>query len=91
MIAENTISHSTVGKYVRMFVLSTKGTDIHIIPESAGDFWLDGRIALVLSKQPFRSAHQIAEKAMMSTSTAYRHLVQTIRRKPWHLKRSLTV
>jgi hypothetical protein len=58
VLVENTISYLTLGKYVRMFVLSTKEINTPIVPESEGDFNLDDRIALVLPEEPF---HSIAE------------------------------
>jgi hypothetical protein len=58
MLGENTISYSTIGKYVRMLVLSTKEIDTPIVPESPDDFSLDDRIALVL---PGKLFHSVAE------------------------------
>jgi hypothetical protein len=58
VLGENTISYSRLGKYVRMFVLATKETDIPIVPESGGDFSLDDRIAAVLPEEPF---HTVAD------------------------------
>jgi hypothetical protein len=40
VLGENTISYSTIDKYFRMFVSSTKETGIPIVPESEGDFRL---------------------------------------------------
>jgi hypothetical protein len=53
MLGENAVSSSTLGKYVRMFVLSTKETDTPIVPESESNFSLGDPIALVLSEEPF--------------------------------------
>jgi hypothetical protein len=86
VLGENIINYSTVGKYVRMFVLSTKERDTHIVPESEGDFSFDDRITLVLSEEPFLSVDQVAEKRMMSKSTMYRHLTQTMRWALRHVK-----
>jgi hypothetical protein len=86
MLGENTISSSTVGKYVRMLVISTKEKDTPIVPESEGDFSFDDPIALVLSEEPFPSVCQIAKMVMMSKSTGCRHLAQTMRWKGRHLK-----
>jgi hypothetical protein len=57
-LGENTISDSTLGKYVRMFILSMKETDTPIVPESESNFSLDDRIALVLPEEQF---HSVAE------------------------------
>jgi hypothetical protein len=53
LLGENTVSHSAVARYVRMFVLSTKETDTSIVPESEGDFSLDDRIPLCSQKSNF--------------------------------------
>jgi hypothetical protein len=53
VLGSNTISYPTVGKYVRMCVLSTTETNIPFVPESERNFNLDGRIALVLSEHLF--------------------------------------
>jgi hypothetical protein len=79
VLGGNTISYSAVGKDVRMFILSTKETNIAFVPESAGDFSLGDRMALVLAEKLFLSVRQIAEKMMISKSVAYRRLMQTIR------------
>jgi hypothetical protein len=55
VLGENTVSYSTLGKYVRMFVVSTKETNTFIVPGSEGDFSFDDRIALVLPEEPFHS------------------------------------
>jgi DNA-binding transcriptional ArsR family regulator len=86
VLRENTISDSTRGIYFRMFVLSTKETDTHMVPESEGDFSLDALIVLVLSEEPFLSVRQIAMKVMISKSTVYRHLTPIMRWKLRHLK-----
>jgi hypothetical protein len=86
VLGQNTISYSAVGKYVRMFALSRTETDTPIVPESEGDFGLDDRIALVLSEEPFLSVRQIAQKVIMSISTVYRHLTQTMRWKLRHIE-----
>jgi hypothetical protein len=52
-LEENTISYSTAGKYVRMFVISMKETDTPSIPELEGDFNLDERIALAPLEESF--------------------------------------
>jgi hypothetical protein len=57
-----------------------------IVPESQGDFTLDGRIALVISEESFLSVRQIAKKVMMLKSAVYRYLTQTMRWKLRHLK-----
>jgi hypothetical protein len=62
MFAENTISSSTVGKYVRMFVDVQKEAGTLIVPQSEGDFSLDNQIAPVLSDEPFISVYQIVQK-----------------------------
>jgi hypothetical protein len=62
VLGENTISYSTLGKYVQMFVLSTKETDIHIVPESEGDFSLDDCIALVIPEEPFHSVTELLRR-----------------------------
>jgi hypothetical protein len=79
VLGENTISVSTVGTYVRMFVLSTKESDIPIILESEGDFSSDDRIALPLSEEPFLSVRETAKKLIMSKSTVYRHLTHIMK------------
>jgi hypothetical protein len=86
VLGRNTIVYSTVGKYVRMFVLSTKETNTPIVPKSENDFSRDGPIALMLSEESFLSVRQIAQKVMMSKSTVYRHLTQTMRSKLRHIK-----
>jgi transposase len=86
VLGENTISYSTVGKYVRKFVLAAKEADTPILSTSDADFSLDDRIALVLSEEPFLSTRQIAHKVMMSKSTVHRHLTQSMRWKLRHLK-----
>jgi hypothetical protein len=58
MLGENTIIYSTLGKYVRIAVLSTKETDTPIIPESEGDFSVNDRITPVLPEEP---SHSVAE------------------------------
>jgi hypothetical protein len=55
VLGKSTISYSTLGKYVRMFALSTKETDTPVIHESEGDFILDDRITLMLPEEPFHS------------------------------------
>jgi hypothetical protein len=62
VLGQNTISYSTLGKYIRMFVISTKETVTPIVPESEDDFSLDGRIAIVLPEEPF---HSVAELLRM--------------------------
>jgi hypothetical protein len=47
VLAEDTISYSRLGKYIRMFLLSIKETDTPIVPESEGNFSLDDHIALL--------------------------------------------
>jgi hypothetical protein len=84
VLEENIINYSTVGTYVRMFVLSTKESDIPIILELEGDFSSDDRIALVLSEEPFLSVRQIPKKVIMSKSTVYRHLTHIMN---WKLRR----
>jgi hypothetical protein len=79
LLGENNVSRSTLGKYVRMFVLSMKETDAPVVPESDDDFSFDDRIILILSKEPFLSVGQIAKKVMMSKSTGYCNLAQTMR------------
>jgi DNA-binding transcriptional ArsR family regulator len=91
VLGEKTISYSTVGKYVRMFILSRKETNTPNVPESHVNFSLDDRITLVLSSEPFLSVHQIAKKVMMSKSTMYRHLTRIVRRKLRILSGSFTV
>jgi DNA-binding IclR family transcriptional regulator len=86
VLGENIISYSTVGKNVRMFVLSTKQTNIPIVPESEGHFSFGDRLALALSEEPFLSLHQIAKKVMMSKSRVHCHLTQTMRSKLRRLK-----
>jgi predicted DNA-binding transcriptional regulator AlpA len=86
VLGENTISYSTDGTYVRIFALSTKEITISIVLELEGGFSLDDHIALVLSEEPFLSAPQVAVKVMISKSTVYRHLTQTMRRKSRHLQ-----
>jgi hypothetical protein len=66
VLGKNTVSYSTVGKYVRMFVLSTKETDTRIVPESEGDLSFDYRIALMLSEKPFLSASRVLKKLTVS-------------------------
>jgi predicted DNA-binding transcriptional regulator AlpA len=86
VLGKNIISYWTVGKYAWMFVLSTTETDIHIVPESDGDFSLDDRTAFLPSEEPFLSVRQIATKVMMSKPTEYRHSRQTMRWKLRHPK-----
>jgi DNA-binding transcriptional ArsR family regulator len=86
VLGESTLSYPTVGKYVQMFVLSTKETNTLIVPESEDDFSVQGQIALVFSEEPFLSVRHIVKRVMMSKSTVYRHLAQTMRRKLRHLK-----
>jgi hypothetical protein len=62
LLGENVISCSRLGKYVRIFVLSTKETDVPIIPESEGGFSLDGHIALVFSEEPFLSVAELLRR-----------------------------
>jgi hypothetical protein len=73
VLEQNIIGYSTVEKYVRMLVLSTRETDSPIVSESEGHFSLDDRIAVVLSEKPFLSVCQIAKKKM-AKSTVHRHL-----------------
>jgi hypothetical protein len=95
VLGEDIIGYSTVGKYVWMFgcldvwmfVSSMKETNTPIAAESDGVFSLDNRIALLLSGDSSLSVHQIVKKAMMSKSTVYRHLTQTMRWSFRHLKR----
>jgi hypothetical protein len=57
VLGENTISYSTVGNYVRIFILSTKETHTLIIPESKGDFNLTTALPLCSQRSHFfRSA-----------------------------------
>jgi hypothetical protein len=79
VLRENTISNSTVRKYARMLVFSTKEADIRIVPESKADFTLHDRVALVFSEEVFLSVRQISKQVMMSNSTVYRHLTQTMK------------
>jgi hypothetical protein len=90
VLGENTISCWTLGKYVRLFVLSTKETDTPIVPESEGDFSLDDRIAIVLPEEPFHSVAELLQRVMMSKSTVDCHLTQPMRWKLQHLKGCLT-
>jgi hypothetical protein len=69
-----------------MLGLSAKETDIRIVPESDGDVSLHDRIALVESGEVFLLVRQIAKKVMMSKSTVFRHLKQTMKWKLRHLK-----
>jgi hypothetical protein len=62
VLGANTISYSTLGKYVRMFVFSTKETDTPIVPESERDFSLDDRITLVLPEEPFHSVAELLRR-----------------------------
>jgi hypothetical protein len=50
VLRENAIGYSTVGRYLRMFALSTKETNTSIVPESEGDVNFDDFIALRLSE-----------------------------------------
>jgi hypothetical protein len=86
---ENTISYSTVGKCVRMFILSRKETHTYR-PESEDDFSLDYRITFVLSEEPFLSVRQTTTKVTTSKSIVYRHLTQSMSWKLRHLQGSLT-
>jgi hypothetical protein len=79
VLGEKTVGYSTVETYVRMFALLMKETDTLIVLKSESDFSLDDRVALVLSDEPFLSVRQIAEKVLMSKSTMYRHLTETMR------------
>jgi hypothetical protein len=54
VLRENIISNSTVRKYVRMLVLSTKEADIRIVPEPKGGFSLHDRIVPMFSEELFR-------------------------------------
>jgi hypothetical protein len=83
VFGENIISYSTVGKYVRTFLLLKKEIDIPIVSESEGHFSLGDCVARVLSEEPFLSVHQNVKKAMMSKSTVHRHLMHTMRSKLW--------
>jgi hypothetical protein len=62
VLGENTVSCSTLGKYVQMFVLSIKETATPIVPESESNFSLDDRIALVLPEKPFHSAAELLRR-----------------------------
>jgi F420-0:gamma-glutamyl ligase len=62
VLRENTISYSILGKYIRMFVLSTRETGTVIVPESEGDSSIDIRIALVLPKDPFHSLAELRRR-----------------------------
>jgi hypothetical protein len=86
VLGKNIISCSTVGKYVRAFVLSTKETNTAIVLESETSFSLDARISLVLSEEPFLSVCQIAKKVTLSKSRMYYHLTQTIKWKLHHFQ-----
>jgi hypothetical protein len=83
---EDTISYSTVGTCVQMFVLSTKETDTPIVPKSETNFSLDYPIIAVLSRGLFMSVRQTARMVMMSKSIVYRHLTQTMRWKLRHVQ-----
>jgi hypothetical protein len=86
VLGKNIISCSTVGKYVRAFVLSTKETNTAIVLELETDFSLDARISLVLSEEPFLSVCQIAKKVTLSKSRMYYHLTHTIKWKLRHFQ-----
>jgi hypothetical protein len=86
VLGENTISNSTVKKYVRMLALSIKRSRHSYCPESKGDFSLHDRIVLVISEELFPPVSQIAKKVMMSKSTVYCHLAQALKWKLRHLK-----
>jgi hypothetical protein len=62
VLRENTLSYSTLGKYVRMFALSTKETDTPIVSESEGYFSLDDCITFVLSKEAFHSITKLLRR-----------------------------
>jgi DNA-binding transcriptional ArsR family regulator len=86
VLGENTTSNSTVRKYVRMLALSIKEANTRIVPESKGDFSLRDWIVFVFSEELFLSVRQIAKKVMMSKSTMYHHLTETMKWKLRHLK-----
>jgi hypothetical protein len=62
VLGENIVSYSTLGKYVRMFILSTKETDTPIVSESEGDSSRDDRIAFVLPEEPFHSVAELLRR-----------------------------
>jgi hypothetical protein len=62
VLGENTISYSTLGKYVRMSVLSTRETDTPIVPESEGDFSFDDCITIVLLEEPCYSVAKLLRR-----------------------------
>jgi hypothetical protein len=53
VLGGNTLSDSTVGKYVWMFAFSTKEIDAPIVPESKIGFSPDGCIPLCSSRSHF--------------------------------------
>jgi hypothetical protein len=61
VLRENTISYSTVGKYVRTFVLSSKETDTPVVPELEGDFVLPTASPLCSQRSHFLSPPNCSE------------------------------
>jgi hypothetical protein len=59
---EDTISCSTLRKYVRMFVLSTKETDIPIVPQTHCDFSLNDCMTGVLPEELFHSVGELLRR-----------------------------
>jgi hypothetical protein len=59
VLGENTISYSTVRKYVRMFPYSTKETGTPMVPESKVGFSLDDCIPLCFQRSHFFKAAKL--------------------------------
>jgi hypothetical protein len=86
MLGYNTISYSTVEKYIHVFISGSKQTDSLFTPESSEDFTFDDCITRVLSDELFLSIHQIVKKVIMLKSIVYQHLTGNMRWRLKHLK-----
>jgi hypothetical protein len=78
VLGNDTISYAIVGKHGRQYICSKENPVLESGRFSVPDFTLDDKISSVLHAEPFLSIRQIVRKVLISKTTVYRYLTQSM-------------
>jgi hypothetical protein len=76
---EKAVGYSSVGKYLRGFICSSRHDDLSIVPESDVDFTGDDSIAFMLFEESFLVPHHVGKKVEITLrqTTVYRRVARS--------------